>query len=138
MHSATLARRNIAFRPMDIFSAIQAISSAGGRSVLAHPPTLGSSWPDKFAPRVEDLAAAGLWGIEAFSSEIDADNHALIAELAKRHHLVMTGGSDNHGSLKIYARLGDVHRADSEAYKQLEYWFRTGLKASTKVRTTDL
>ena len=53
--------------------------------------------------RVGELAAAGLWGIEAFSSEIDGENHAIIADLALQHGLVMTAGSDNHGSLKVRA-----------------------------------
>jgi hypothetical protein len=50
---------------------------------------------------VADLASVGLWGIEAFSSEIDEANHNVIEGLAKAHNLVMTGGSDNHGHLKV-------------------------------------
>eukprot|EP00730_Choanoeca_flexa_P001379 TRINITY_DN10609_c0_g1_i4.p1 TRINITY_DN10609_c0_g1~~TRINITY_DN10609_c0_g1_i4.p1 ORF type:complete len:410 (+),score=65.74 TRINITY_DN10609_c0_g1_i4:165-1394(+) len=134
MHSATLAKRNIAFEPLPILEAIRMIRSADGRAVLAHPPTLGSSWVDKFAPKVEELAANGLWGIEAFSSEIDEDNNAVIQLLAKRHNLVMTGGSDNHGSLKIYAQLGKVSRAQGKTYAELEYWAREGLKRSQYVR----
>lgn len=102
----------------------------GGRAVLAHPPTLGSSWAARFVPqcvlfrrftffsgpaalsisnrtppvplhRVPELALNGLWGIEAFSSEIDQENHDIIAKVARENNLVMTGGSDNHGSLKV-------------------------------------
>ena len=50
-----------------------------------------------------ELARNGLWGIEAFSSEIDQENHEIIAKLAEENNLVMTGGSDNHGSLKVRA-----------------------------------
>lgn len=51
--------------------------------------------------RVPELARSGLWGIEAFSSEIDEANHAVIERLARQNNLVMTGGSDNHGTLKV-------------------------------------
>lgn len=57
-----------------------------------------------FLLSVEELANSGLWGIEAFSSEIDYTNHDIIRDLAKRNHLVMTGGSDNHGTLKVGIR----------------------------------
>eukprot|EP00045_Choanoeca_perplexa_P007467 m.68100 g.68100 ORF g.68100 m.68100 type:complete len:410 (+) comp14096_c0_seq2:162-1391(+) len=134
MHSATLAKRDIAFLPLPINDAIKLIRAAGGRAVLAHPPTLGSTWVEKFAPKVEDLVEHGLWGIEAFSSEIDEANHKVIEGLAKTHNLVMTGGSDNHGRLKIYAQLGMVRRAQGETYTGLEYWAREGLKQSQKVR----
>jgi len=48
--------------------------------------------------------------VRRYSSEIDAENHLIIERLTKENGLVMTGGSDNHGSLKVYAKLGDVHR----------------------------
>jgi hypothetical protein len=51
-----------------------------------------------------ELARKGLWGIEAFSSEIDQENHDIIAKVARENNLVMTGGSDNHGSLKVGER----------------------------------
>jgi len=134
MHSATLDKRNIAFRPLPILEAIRLINAAGGRAVLAHPPTLGSTWADRFSPQVPELARNGLWGIEAFSSEIDQENHEIIAKLAEENNLVMTGGSDNHGSLKIYAKLGKVYRSGTNVYKDLEYWSREGLKKSKTLR----
>lgn len=50
-----------------------------------------------------DLKTGGLWGIEAFSSEIDSDNHSKIVALAIANGLQVTGGSDNHGTLKVRA-----------------------------------
>jgi len=70
MHSATLAKREIAFEPSPINHAIGLINAAEGRAVVAHLPTLGTSWPEKFGPKLEELKAVGLWGVEAFSSEI--------------------------------------------------------------------
>ncbi len=51
--------------------------------------------------RLPALRDAGLWGIEGFSSEVNSDNHKTIAALATQHNLVVTGGSDNHGTLKV-------------------------------------
>ncbi len=51
--------------------------------------------------RLAALAEGGLWGIEAYSSEISEENHDAIAELAAVNNLQVTGGSDNHGTLKV-------------------------------------
>jgi hypothetical protein len=75
---------------------------------------LGSKWFEKFADKIPDLKAAGLWGLEAYSSEINEENHKLIVRLAQDNKLVQTGGSDNHGTLKSYAQLGRVFRVGDE------------------------
>jgi hypothetical protein len=62
----------------------------------------------------------------------------MIAGYAASNGLVMTGGSDNHGSLKHYARLGDVHRYGDDFYKELETWAREGSIHSDHLRNTDL
>ena len=81
---ATLGRRKILFNPLPIADAIELIKAAGGRAVIAHPPTLGKTWHEKFGADVGRLATeAALWGIEGFSSEISPENHILIEELAK-------------------------------------------------------
>eukprot|EP00050_Salpingoeca_kvevrii_P021872 m.116934 g.116934 ORF g.116934 m.116934 type:complete len:418 (-) comp9513_c0_seq1:376-1629(-) len=126
MHTASLGRRDILFKPLPIVDAIHSINAAGGRAVVAHPPTLGSDWYAKFGPHFAALAAEGLWGIEAFSSEISAEDHLRIHELAKDNNLQITGGSDNHGTLKVYAKLGDVHRDGAEVYEQLSFWAANG------------
>ena len=41
---------NIAFEPLPIKTAISLINKAGGRAVVAHLPTLGPKWREKFAP----------------------------------------------------------------------------------------
>eukprot|EP00053_Salpingoeca_punica_P018168 m.177123 g.177123 ORF g.177123 m.177123 type:complete len:424 (-) comp17374_c1_seq1:355-1626(-) len=139
MHSATLARRKIAFEPLPIVEAITLINAAHGRAVVAHIPTLGPQWYERFAEKLADLKAAGLWGIEAFSSEISATDHNRIHSLATRLGLRMTGGSDNHGSLKKYAKLGQVHRAGDVAYSELEAWAAGGASESDALqKDTDL
>ncbi len=46
-----LSDRNIAFEPLPILEAIQAIKAAGGKAVVAHIPTLGKDWREKFGPK---------------------------------------------------------------------------------------
>ncbi|NWG17668.1 MAG: PHP domain-containing protein [Chloroflexi bacterium] len=74
-------------------AAVALIHRAGGAAVLAHPAVL----PD-YAAMVERLVTAGLDGVEVvhpLNSEIVRDN---LRGLAARFGLVMTGGSDFHGS----------------------------------------
>lgn len=62
---------------------------------------MGADWYQKYASKVPELASAGLYGIEAFSSEISEENHELIKKVAIQNDLELTGGSDNHGNLKV-------------------------------------
>jgi hypothetical protein len=74
-------------------AAVALIHQAGGAAVLAHPAVL----PD-YAAMVERLIPAGLDGVEVahpLNSEVVRDN---LRGLAARYGLVMTGGSDFHGS----------------------------------------
>lgn len=95
---------------------------------------MGSSWYSKFADSFSDLAKAGLWGVEGFSSEISPENHLLIHELAQKHGLEMTAGSDSHGTLKVYAHLGDVHNHKTAEYEELSLWANLGTGLSDALR----
>ena len=44
------------------------------------------------------LADAGLGGIEVFHFDHDESQRARLAQLARSLNLIMTGGSDDHGS----------------------------------------
>ncbi|MGP9537617.1 PHP domain-containing protein [Brachybacterium sp. AOP43-C2-M15] len=80
-------------------TAVRAIRDAGGVSVLAHP---GSVTRDDDLPLalIEELVAAGLDGIEADHREHDAAESARLRDFARRHDLLITGGSDFHGTGK--------------------------------------
>ena len=138
LHSGNLERRNIVFNPLPIIEAIHMINKAGGKAVVAHPPTLGNSWLTKFGPLFSDLKAEGLWGIESFSSEINNENHKAIHDIAIENQLYETGGSDNHGTLKPYAKLGNVYRNFSpdnfDKYPNIEIWEKNGEIISSKMR----
>jgi len=71
--------------------AIALIHAAGGVSVLAHP---GSALADVV---VEQLAAAGLRGIEVWHPQHGAVAVRRFRALARRLDLLETGGSDFHG-----------------------------------------
>jgi len=140
LHSATLARRGITFKPLPISEAITLINLAGGVAVVAHIPTLGPNWLKQFGPDLKTLKQAGLWGIEAFSSEIDEKNNKQILQLAAEVGLETTGGSDNHGTLKGYAGLGDVFRQPKSIgwYSGLALWRKMGLPLSFRISSASL
>ena len=82
--------------PLD---AVRAIREAGGVSVLAHP---GSVTRDDDLPLtlLEALAEAGLDGIEVDHREHDEEERTRLREFARGHDLLITGGSDFHGTGK--------------------------------------
>jgi predicted metal-dependent phosphoesterase TrpH len=93
----------------------QALGS-GGVAVLAHPLSLqlGRAELDS---AVAELAAAGLSGLEALYGRYSPEERAGLAEVARRHGLVATGGSDHHGTFKpdltVGTGRGDLSVPDS-------------------------
>jgi predicted metal-dependent phosphoesterase TrpH len=75
--------------------AVGLVRAAGGVPVLAHPRSPGYEIPDEV---IESVAGAGLAGIEVFHFDHDETARARLAQLAKSLNLIMTGGSDDHGS----------------------------------------
>ena len=92
--------------------AIALIHNAAGVAVLAHPYQLKLSSYEKVDHLVGELAELGLDGIEAVYSRHSAAERASYSEVATRHGLLVTGGSDYHGSYKpdisIVTGLGDL------------------------------
>jgi len=68
------------------------IVKAGGLPVLAHPLTTED--PEGL---ISELKPAGLVGMEAYYKDYTAEEVEGLAELAQRHDLIATGGSDFHG-----------------------------------------
>ncbi|HEY1703771.1 MAG TPA: PHP domain-containing protein [Trebonia sp.] len=75
--------------------AIRIVRAAGGVPVLAHPRSPGYEVSDE---SIERLAEGGLAGLEVFHPDHDAAERTRLTDLAGRLSLVMTGGSDDHGS----------------------------------------
>ena len=100
-----LLRGCIGYVPSSRYTAgecIDLIHAAGGKAVLCHinQIKLSSAELDRL---VEGLARLGLDGIEVYYSEYDAAWTERARELARRFHLLWSGGSDFHGENKDIA-----------------------------------
>ena len=79
---------------------INLIHQAGGAAVLAHPYQLGLPSVDEVDRIVGELVKLGLDGIEAIYSRHSPEQRRQYSEMAARHGLCKTGGSDYHGTYK--------------------------------------
>ena len=79
--------------------AVQLIRQAKGIPVLAHP-TLYHMGKDALQKLVSSLTEAGLVGLEAVYSTYSAGEEREMRQLALRSGLLISGGSDFHGSNK--------------------------------------
>jgi hypothetical protein len=79
----------------DTARAIGLVLAAGGVPVLAHPRSPGYEVSDE---AIIALAGAGLRGIEVFHLDHDRSQRSRLAALAESLDLIMTGGSDDHGT----------------------------------------
>lgn len=111
---------------------IELIHRAGGVAVLAHPYQLKLPSYEAVSELVSELAALGLDGIEANYSRHSPAERSAYSEIAMRHHLLVTGGSDYHGSYKpdidIVTGLGDL---------EVPYELLEALKARAKDRVAE-
>ena len=93
--------------PKDVITAIR---DAGGIPVLAHPP-YGSGneiiVKEELSERVERLIGYGIEGLEGYYSGFTNVLRDEVLSLADRHDLLVTAGSDYHGSNKLVV-LGDT------------------------------
>lgn len=81
------------------------IHEAGGIVILAHP-MLYHMTPGQLQQLIDDMKTVGLDGIEALYSTYTPEEEALVKELAAKNHLLISGGSDFHGTTKPAIRLG--------------------------------
>ena len=79
--------------------------ASGGVTVMAHPSSveLEGAALDAF---VGGLAATGLDGLECLYGRYSPDERSSYRDLADRHRLAVTGGSDYHGDNKPDLRIG--------------------------------
>ncbi len=88
------------------------IHAAGGVAIMAHPGQTGRD------DQIAALAAAGMDGLEAFSSDHSAAQVAWYIETAEALGLLVSGGSDCHGYNKDRVLIGSV-RLDEERLEAL-------------------
>ena len=87
---------------MSALESVELIHQAGGLAVMAHP---GLNRSDEIIP---DLVAAGLDGIECFHTKHSTTMSERYLEIAEKHNLLVTGGSDCHGFSKARPLIGTV------------------------------
>jgi 3',5'-nucleoside bisphosphate phosphatase len=85
---------------------VEIILGAGGIPVLAHPALIELSNDRKFEDLIVELKSMGLKGIEAYYPEHSKDQVSYYLKLAEKHKLLVTGGTDFHGSLKPDINMG--------------------------------
>ncbi|MGR3294241.1 MAG: transcription antitermination factor NusB [Candidatus Scalindua sp.] len=86
--------------------AIELITSSDGVPVLSHP---GTNKRDTLIPKMVEY---GLQGIEVYYPTHQPDAVRRYMRFAKKYDLVVTGGSDCHGSRKPDISLGNIRISD--------------------------
>lgn len=99
----------------DGYEAIQTIIASGGIPIWAHP--LGGegevhSSEKEFLEKLEILKHAGIMGLECHYSRYSQDEVDFLVNCATEHKLLISGGSDYHGTNKDIP-LGKLNTANS-------------------------
>lgn len=84
--------------------AIGAIREAGGVPVLAHPYLIGPV--EQFDAVLEELVPLGVLGVECVYSEHSKEQTDAFRNAAEKRGLLVTGGSDYHGTVKPHLDIG--------------------------------
>jgi predicted metal-dependent phosphoesterase TrpH len=105
---------------------IALIKQAGGFASLAHPQYLLSDAKDDRDPfdiegYVATLVSLGLEGIEVYYPEISEQLQRRFMELARRHDLIETGGTDFHGLPGQDRKPGDTW-VPEETISRMREW----------------
>lgn len=85
--------------------AVRLIKEAGGTAILAHPLLYGLS-NTNLQKMIDELKPAGLDGLEAIYSTYTTGEEQQMKRLARENGLLISGGSDFHGSNKLDIALG--------------------------------
>ncbi len=92
-------------------TAVKAVAAAGGIPVWAHP--LGGEGEkrltgEQFRGQLDTLLSYGIRGLECHYSRYDAAQRAFLSGQARLHGLLISGGSDYHGTNKRNLDLGQL------------------------------
>ena len=79
---------------------------------------------------IGQLKAMGIKGVEVYYTEHTADQTRLLTELARRHDLLMTGGTDFHGAIHPDIEMGSGKGNLHVPYELYEKLIRHGNKKS--------
>ncbi len=113
---------------------IQAILNAGGLPVLAHPGLLEFTRSDELEAFVDALIGFGLKGLEVYYTDHDEKMTGYYQGLAQEKKLLVTGGSDFHGTFNSGVELGkgkDNLNIDTAVFRTLKMHLEEVQKAHT-------
>jgi len=102
--------------PMD---AVKLIKAAGGTAILAHPLLYHMS-DTTLQNLIDEMKDAGLDGIEAIYCTYSASEERQMKELARKNNLLISGGSDFHGTTKPKLQLATGYGKLYIPYEVLE------------------
>ena len=91
---------------VDTPQAIMLIDAAGGLPVLAHPYLLETESEKELEDLLVMMKAMGLKGLEVYYPDHPPEYTEQYIELARKYGLLLTGGTDFHGSLKPEIQMG--------------------------------
>ncbi len=97
--SAMLQKGKPAYVPhyhLELSEIVELIKAAGGTPVLAHPKLVGDD------ELVEQICSSGIEGLEVFYPQHNEEDTQRYMEMAERHGLLVSGGSDFHGYATRY------------------------------------
>jgi 3',5'-nucleoside bisphosphate phosphatase len=86
--------------------ALKMIRNAGGVAVLAHPGLLNIADESRLERLIQDLIQIGMGGMEVYYPEHSPEQIRRYAGLSKKYNLLMTGGTDFHGSITPEIEMG--------------------------------
>ena len=86
-----------------IDEAVALIRAAGGVTSIAHPTLYPGA--ERIVPRLLD---AGIDGVEVFHPEVDEAAREKFSNVARFRGKMLTGGSDDHGTVKTSETLGTI------------------------------
>ena len=107
---------NVPKRYFPVDEAIRLIHQSGGIAVLAHPPYITRE-RRLLEKLVAELVGHGLDGIEAYNNGSNMEDTDWLIKLARRHELIVTGGSDFHGDPGSSIEIGSGFRGMKIPYR---------------------
>lgn len=100
----------------DVAAIVEMLHQQHAIAIVAHPGMNAKEQPD----RIHDLLEAGVDGFEVYSSYHTPKQTQFYYDLAKRHQLLMSCGSDFHGKTKPSVQIGMCSMPEDENARLVE------------------
>ena len=111
--------RAVEFKP-SVKEIIDVIHKSGGKAFLAHPFQYKFNNTEEFLNKLYDKNAFD--GIECFYTTFSKEQSDYLVEFAKKRKLLISGGSDYHGTNKVNHELGIGNNNLNIDKKIIENW----------------